>query len=153
MPRLLLFGLCQKAIIDRQEGAVSMIALLGKLRIQTDSEELEFPNSTLPIQWSAVASWGQEQEDGEKLFQTKIELYSPSGDLKFTAGGQPFVMNEWSIQSVIMGFGLPYSEQGVYTAKLFLREDGIEDWKEVSSYPFHLQVIRVTQPEIDSVGS
>jgi len=153
MPRLLLFGLCQKAIIDRQEGAVSMIALIGKLRIQTDSEAAEFPNSTVPIPWSAVASWVQEQDDGEKLFQTKIELYLPSGELKFTADGQPFVMNDWSIQSLIMGFGLPYSEQGVYTVKLFLREDGVEDWNEVSSYPFHLQIIHVTPPERDEGSS
>ena len=143
MPSLLLFAICQKAIIDKQDGLVSMIGIINGISMQVTPGESILPDSVVPLPWATVASWLRSPEDEEKTFQIKIEILSSGGEIKLSVEGEPFKMYQRTVQTTVSGFGFPVEQQGIYPIKLLLREVGVDSWEEISSFPF--EVIFLTQ--------
>lgn len=146
MPKVQLFGICQKAIVDQNDQSITMVALLGNLNIQTSFNEPVLENTMLPFPWAVVCSWIRTESDSNITFESKIELISPSGKIAMTALGAPFSMIERNMQSVISGIGIPLTEAGVCEFKLFIRPSGTIDWVEMSSYSFEMRVEIQSQP-------
>ena len=131
MPRLIFFGLSQKAIIDKMDGNVSMIVLLHAIHIQFPEGQTVPIDMVAPLPWASVATWHPEAEDTDKAFQSKIELLSPSGAVHTTLVGEPFMLPGRVYTSVSNSPVTPVGEQGIYTVKAYLREiaEG-SDWNE-----------------------
>lgn len=143
MPRLLLFGVCQKAIMDRQSSLVSMIEIISRLQLIIPAGN-PLPADTIgPVQWGTAASLLPEDGDEGKVFQTQVEIFSPSGEKKIEIPGEPFTAADRAVQTITNAFGFPIGEAGVYSIKLFLREVSKDDWKEIFNYP--LEVIYTEQ--------
>lgn len=135
MPRLLLFGVCQKAIMDSQSNLVSMIEIVSRLQLIIPAGNPLAPDTIAPVQWGTVASLLNEDGDEGKIFQTQIEVFSPSGEKKLEIPGEPFPLIDRAVQTITNAFGFPIGEAGVYSIKLFLREVSKDDWKEIANYP------------------
>lgn len=141
MPRLLLFGVCQKAIMDRQNNLVSMIEIVSRLQLITEAGNPLPREAVGPVQWGTVASLLPEEGDKDKVHQTQIEVFSPSGEKKLDIPGEPFTLVDRAVQTITNASGFPIGEAGVYSIKLLLREVSSDDWTEIANYP--LEVIHI----------
>lgn len=133
MPRLMFFGTCQKAIIDRSDGNVSMIGLLHSIVIKMPAASVLPDDALVPATWASVASWVREADDQEKTFQSKVELFSSSGEIFTTVEGDPFTIHTPSYSTTTNSNGFPVGQQGIYTIKVSLKEVGEDQWEEKGS--------------------
>lgn len=136
MPRLILFGMCKKAITDRNDSTVSLITLL--YGITANSEEPIPPDAAIPFDWSVVTAWVRSPEDEGKTFEQRIEIHMPDG----TTTGEAvttFKVSARSHSNTINGNAFPVGQVGEYQIQLWLREvaEG-EDWEHIADYPFEV---------------
>jgi hypothetical protein len=145
MPRLVLFGVCQKAIWDAEENSASLISLISGVYVSPSdvkralNEENQGGNQLMiaPLRWAAVSVWRSEEGDAGKTFEQRIEIVDP---LSRIAGGGvvPFVLEPpASVNTVrVNGDAVPIGAPGQLLFKLFLREvvEG-SDWRVMAEYP------------------
>src|SRR5947209_18596346 len=121
MPRLIMFGVCQKAIVDRDQGGVSMISLMSVFQLRTVAGLPSAPDLVIPLAWATVASWFREDDDAEHEFQPRIDVVWPNGEVAVEIPGSPFRMGHPAVQSVTNQIGLPVGQQGLYSMRIYLR--------------------------------
>ena len=144
MPKLILFGICEKSLLDPVENRVSMIGLTNSLAIQIPNDVDVTPNTVAPIAWVAVTTWFLEPEDQKKTFLQKIQVISPSNELALPeAEGRPFQMGDYTVNNTQLFTGFPIGEEGTYNIRVSLRELDTEgtplgEWQERGSVPFAL---------------
>ena len=136
MPRLILFGMCKKAITDRDDFSVSMITLLHGLT--ANSEEPITPDAVIPFDWSIVTGWIKAPEDDGKTFEQRIQIHMPDG----TQTGEAviaFKISKRSHHNTTNGNAFPVGQIGEYHIQLWLREvaEG-KEWEHISDYPFEV---------------
>ena len=141
MPQLIFFGSCQKAIIDKRDGSVSMITLLHSMKIQVPIGILVPEDAAASVTWATVATWFRSEEDEDKTFQPKIEILYPSGDVFLSIEGEPFILQEVSYTTTTNSNGFPIGQQGIYTIRVLLREVSEEKWEEKGSCPVEVSHI------------
>lgn len=146
MPRLIIFGICQKAIMDKLDNTISMIGLFNSVTVQIPAEENVPDNAMIQLSWSAIASWKRNlPEDDGKTFQQKVQVFLPNNELfaSAIAESQLFGMEGTFSNIIQTSQGFPIGYQGSYTVKVYLREvkpDGseISEWEERGSAPFDI---------------
>ena len=106
-----------------------MITLLNSLKIQGIPEQSDISEMVIPLPWATVSSWLRELEDEDKTFQTKIELLSPSGQVRLAVESDPFVVPEPVVTTTTNSPVLPIAEPGVYTIKLYFKEVDEIEWE------------------------
>jgi hypothetical protein len=145
MPRLVLFGVCQKAIWDGEDRAVSLIAVMGGINVrradiqsvQDGEDNNENQVIAAPHSWSAVAIWRANPGDEERTFEQKVEVVDP---LERVSGGAstPFVVQPNAALHTVRVGGevLPVGVAGQCRFRLSLREaiEGSE-WSVMTEYP------------------
>jgi hypothetical protein len=139
MPRLLLFGACQKVIVDRDESLISMIAILSGFKVQVPKDEEIPPDALIAVPWGIVTIWLRKPEDEGKNYEQRIEVILPSGQVH---GGivQSFSMTLRTHQVTTKGESFPMGSPGEYLFRLSLRDVGEEnEWQIVSDYPVEIQ--------------
>lgn len=137
MPRLLLFGICQKAIVDRSDETVSLIALIPGITVQLDSKGA-IPDY-IAMFWGGAAIWLRIPEDDGKTYEQRVTIVSPSGK---EVGGTSYTFSllNRTQQNIISGNQFPSAEAGEYDIQLWLREVGEEnEWQRITSYPIEIQ--------------
>lgn len=136
MPRLILFGMCKRAITDRDDFSVSLITLL--YGITTDSDEPIPPDAVIPFDWSVVTAWIKSPQDETKTFEQRIEIHTPDGTQTGEAD-TTFKISKRSHSNIINGNAFPVGQTGEYQVKLWLREvaEG-KEWEHIADYPFEV---------------
>ena len=154
MPRLTFFGVCQKAIVDRQDGNVSMISLLHSITVQIAGEEELPEDAAVPALWATVATWLREPSDEGRTFQSRVELLSPSGELAIPPiDGEPFNPVTITNTTITNAMGLPASQPGRYTVRVSLREVGTAEWHEAGAIPLEIVYHRAAPERSEVVSS
>ena len=144
MPRLLTFGVCQKAIVSKFDDSISMINLLFGCTVTLD-DLIPIQDVAVPFEWAAVSAWLIESNDNNKTYEQKINIYYPNG----ASAGESiiaFKFNARSHQNMIASNNFPVGQAGEYILRLSVRElaNEEEEWKIVSEYPF--EVIHIKKP-------
>jgi hypothetical protein len=153
MPRLIFFGVCQKAIIDRQDGNVSLITLLNSITVQVLGDTQIPHDAMLTAQWSTAATWHREPDDDGKTFQSRIELVFPSGEMATPPiFGEPFESVAITNTTVTSANLLPIGEAGEYTVRISLREVGTNDWQDAGNIPLDIEYQRQV-PQGAAIGT
>jgi hypothetical protein len=139
MPRLIFFGVCQKAIIDKQDGNVSMITLLHSITVQIVGEEDLPADAMIQAPWATVATWWREPADEGRTFQPRVELLFPSDEHAIPPiDGDPFIPETVTYTTVTNAIGLPVARQGSYTVRVSLREVGSSEWHIAGTVPLEI---------------
>jgi hypothetical protein len=137
LPRLLLFAPCQKGIVDKNEGTVSMIGLVNGVTVASLSDAVE-ENAVLPYSWCAVSAWYKEEGDEDASFEDLVELVTPNGNI-VVRSVIPFSISARIHQNLHNSFGFPVGEPGVYTLRISIRRLPEEsEWSIVSEYPIEV---------------
>lgn len=146
MPRLLLFAPCQKAIIDRDETLISMIAILHGIGISAPTGEEVPANASTQVNWATVSIWLRTPGDEDRTFEQRLEVVSPDGVVQGHVDTS-FTMTMRNHQNLTGGNTFPVGLPGEYTLRLLLREVGAENaWQMISEYPFVVTHNRVERP-------
>lgn len=143
MPHLLLFAPCQKAIIDKSDGSISMIGLVQGFTAQQETDEPIPANAVVPVPWSAVIVWQKEASDEGRVFEQKLVIVAPEGGLQPDPIVVSFKMENRIHQLTLNGSAFPMGVRGEYKLSLSLRDVGNDDWQHLKDYPLIIEHIRV----------
>lgn len=151
MPKLLTFGVCRQAIINSDDGAVSLINLLSSVAVLRPDDQVIPPDANMPFDWGAVAVWLRLDEDEGKTFEQQSQLISPDGNVT-DLGIAVFMSDARIVSNVLKAQGFPIGQAGTLTLRVNLRETGEEqEWETVAEYP--IEVVHRIQEEAAIVAS
>ncbi len=135
MPRLLFFAVCQKPIIDREDGSISLMTIINGLKLPAQVEQPVSSDAATSFGWGAVAQWRQVPEDAGKTYEQRIQIIRPDG----TGSGDSvilFAFLENIHTNAIRGDSFPVGPSGEYTVRLSVREVGDQnEWEDVANWP------------------
>jgi len=142
MPRLLLFAPCQRAIIDKSDSSISLIAVLHGLTVNALGEasgEPIPPNAVIPMNWSIGTIWLRSPEDGEKTFEQRVDIITPDNS-RVEASPQPFQMTHRTHHLAVAANVFPVGVAGEYRVVLMLREVRENaEWTQVAEFPIEIK--------------
>ena len=136
MPRLLLFAGCEKAIVDQRTNVVSLMSLVHEINVQIPPGAPPPPSSAIiPMQWTIVSIFLAEPGDGGKQFESRATLTKLDGTELFTTPVSLFtIQDQHRIFSQVNG--MPIGNAGPLLVKCYLRESGVNEWREIAKgYP------------------
>ena len=122
MPRLLIFAVCEKVIID-DAGMASLIGLFSRISIAVPKEGIP-PNAVAPKEWAAFTSWTWDSEDEGKEFDQLLQVLTPSKNLHIEVKSKITKQEDKTLQFRMPLLGIPVGEQGFCTVKLSLAFKG-----------------------------
>jgi hypothetical protein len=134
MPRLLLFGPCQKAIIDREDSVVSMIAIIAGVAVASPVS----PDAAVQFPWAAVAVWERSPGDEDRAFEQLLQVVQPD-DSAIGASVVQFTFVKRTHQNVIRAVAFPVGQAGMHRLRLSIREAGTENWNVAAEYPVEVE--------------
>src|SRR5271157_362574 len=80
MPKLSIFALCEKVIMDKEDRA-SLISLFNTISAQILPTNQAIPsNAVAPKEWYVYTSWETEPEDIGKEYRQVVQLLYPNGE-------------------------------------------------------------------------
>jgi hypothetical protein len=145
MLKLVYFLPCEKLIIS-EDGLVTIVNILDGLNVEEDEKLVE--SAAIPFQWEVITLWFKEnEEDSEKPFEQKLELFYPNRKTAFTSI-VPFATTskESSFRLINKVGAFPVGITGTLWLKLSIRYAGEQNqWNEVAQYP--LAVKHITKSE------
>jgi len=126
MPKLILFAVCEKVILDGQNNA-SIINVVHGLQaaIPTQGPIIgPIPrNAVAPTTWSIFALWKPAPGDTDKEFLQKSEVLWPDGTV-FNTTEAPFkFVGNKTHQNAINVLGFPVGQIGDVTVNLWVEHD------------------------------
>ena len=145
MPKLLTFGVCRQAIINRDDGAVSMINLISSVTIQRQPDQAIPTDANTFFEWGAASVWLRLDGDEGKTFEQHNQLISPDGNIT-DLGKVDFSMDGKLMSNIMKAQGFPIGQVGIVTFRVELRETTEEqEWETFAEYP--LEVVHQLQEE------
>jgi hypothetical protein len=134
MPSLLIFGICEKAIIDRETNQVSMINIINGATVQPIEGEFA-ADAVIPMPWACVSTWQKEPDDEGKTFEQRLDLVKPN-DETLHLSDLPFKMSQERHQNYVASNGFPVGQTGKYQVQIWLREiEEGKEWELLREYP------------------
>ena len=130
MPKLIFFLPCEKAIINQDDNALSLINVMQGINVPKPPTE----DAGVALLWCAVSLWQKTPDDKDRTFEQRTTLSMPNGKeaaeslLKFSFS------EKGNHRNIVKISGFPVGQSGTYTLNLFLRELGSEQWTEVANY-------------------
>jgi hypothetical protein len=121
MPKLYVFAVCEKVILDAS-GTPSLIALFNEMKAVIPSD-VELPSNAVgPKDWAIFSTYEWEDTDEGKEYRQFIEIVYPDGKLFTPPQENKFVMQrDKRQQSTAQLSGFPLGQQGLYTVRLWLQ--------------------------------
>jgi hypothetical protein len=139
MPTLALLVSCERAIVETDTKAVSLITLFTGMKVflPTGQPPPEPPpaNAVAPREWSVVTGWDPNEADEGKEFVQHLEVFLPDG--------KPFIKNsEMKFQmerdkrhyNTPRIFGFPVGQKGKCLVQVWLEHDGKPVTEKFSTY-------------------
>ena len=126
MPKLYVFAICEKVVMDKDDRA-SLITLFNQITAQILPTSPEIPpNAVVPKEWWAFSSWETEPEDDGKEYRQMIQLLYPNGEPFGPPVGATFSPSSGKThnQVAINAPGFPIGQEGPYTLKMWLEHGG-----------------------------
>jgi hypothetical protein len=134
MMKCLIICACEKVIIDKTNGANSLISVMkgaeAKVTVPTESEAKNIPASELPTNavapnlWYVYTMWETRQEDVGKEFKQITQIHWPNGDL-FATSRLSFTADETLHMQNSNGFlGFPIGQIGKIKISSWVEQNG-----------------------------
>jgi hypothetical protein len=137
-PKLLFFAPCEKVIVDAENNATSLIAILESLTLNVKESEKIPDDAKVPLNWCVIALW-QQVEPNEK-WEQRLLMDMPDGlDLTMKidfAGAKVNWRNVVNIKGFPLGQAL---KRDHILLKLYARLIGSVEWQYIAEYPLLLR--------------
>jgi len=144
MPKLYVFAICEKVIIDTN-GVPSVIGLFNKITAGRSADSPEIPaNAVAPKEYAIFTSWDLEPADRGKEYNQFYEFFYPDGTQFGERANLRVKMGEGKrMNSTANSNALPIGQVGVYTARTWLEDDQKKIIFEPISLQFEVEVSTV----------
>ena len=134
-PKLFLFALTERAIVD-QRGGLSLISLIEGVTSQSPSADDDPRKTAAEGHLFAVSYWQRPDTAGEdSTFEQRIQIVTPDGAV--ARGSQPiqfgFTIFGHKIIQRLDRFPIGYA--GIYRVRLQYRKAGASRWRTLSVWP------------------
>ena|SRR5579871_3094634 len=137
MPKLLLFAPCEKLLIDEQTKTISLIVILQEIHYKIPPGTQIQPGAMLPMQWSIVTLWREEEpQDSHVEFEQQLLIEGSGGDILSTNEAR-FKFTAPSHRMIAHVPGIPLGSRKI-NVRLAYRVAGVKDWIPLASYPIEL---------------
>jgi hypothetical protein len=138
MPKLLLLAACEKAIVEQQTNAVSMISLLQDVYVQLTPGATPPREAIIPMAWAVVSIFQRQPDDGGKSFEHQTIVANSAGRALLQTAISLFDLRAEFHRIVNHINGMPIGFAGPLAIKCCLREKGAPDWREIAAYPINI---------------
>jgi hypothetical protein len=144
MPRLHLFGVCEKVVIDPAERFCSLIGLLDEINLPVAPAQIIPPEASVPMRWAVLATWLRTAYDEDRLYAQRVQIFRPDEMEAVPAAEIQFRMEQRTIHNKTVFTAFPVGLPGEYVARLSLREVEAEPetWQLLGEYNIHVNHIR-----------
>ena len=142
MPRLLVFAPCLKAILDANDGTMSIVSILAGLTMARP-EGVTNSNALIvsPLSWSVGVLWERMAEDEGQRFEQRVTVIDAHGQT-VTSIPTVMTMDTPAVSSIANIHGFPVGVEGTCIVNLELRNITQEmeehPWEHIASYPITL---------------
>jgi len=164
MPRLLLFAVGERVIIERDTNFVSIVNVIHGLRITreraaqiaatasatgaagpADGDPGVLVAPVAEFNWGAVSLWRREPGDEGRDFEQRLDILGPNGE-NFGGPVTPFDLEKGVHSIPINGKVFPFVRDGTYTIRVSVRgakTEGEEagEWSLAAEYPFDITFV------------
>ncbi len=137
MPRLLIFAPCEKVIIDHRSNTISLITVLEELRYKTPPGAVVPPNTFIPMRWSVVTLW-QEEEPADAGVQFEQRFILSDGVRSLIENVARWTFSTPTQRIVTEALQFPISGTRSLVVHLSYRVTGATDWVSVASFPLRV---------------
>jgi hypothetical protein len=127
MPKLILFAVCEKVILDGLSNASIINVLHGIEAASAQQGPIIGPipkNAVAPAPWSIYAIWKPAPGDAAKEFSEKIEILWPDRSAFNTITAPVKFEASRNHQSTVNMVGFPVGQVGDVTINMWLESDG-----------------------------
>lgn len=143
MPRPYVFVMCEKVITD-QAGVVSLIGLFHKITARPlAGADAPPPNAVIPKEWAIFTLWEVDPSEYGKKYQQAFQTVYPDGTNFGLETRVPITPEQGKrmLQCVALSTAMPISQNGLYTIKTWLEEDG-KKIAEPTPISFEIELVR-----------
>jgi len=119
MPKLLMHLAASKIIVDANDNTLSIVSIIQEIHIAR-KPGADLTNAVTPLDWSILTVWNREPDDGQSVFEQRIELILPNGEA-VAQGEVQFQMSERTHRITVRMQGVPASQAGECRVHLSLR--------------------------------
>jgi hypothetical protein len=145
MPRLLAFMACEKVIVDKDSGNISLISFLQEVKVPLPKEHEPIPENALaPFYWCAFSFWVPD-DDQKRDFELKSSVLSPDGRVLLESPPIKFLMGEQGGAVLNKFQAFPVSAEGKCSLALYFRHDAREEWNKKSEAPITVKYVDSTE--------
>ncbi len=138
MPKLVLFAACEKAVVDQQMNAVSLISLFQDVSVQVMPGPTPPSNAIIPMAWAVVSIFQREVSDAGKSFEQQTVVANSAGATLLQTPISLFELRAEFYRIITQINGMPIGFAGPLAVKCCLREKGTSDWHETAVYPINI---------------
>lgn len=139
MPELVIFGACERAMVDNQENQLSLIGLLEDFKVTVPTETDIPSDARAPWRWAIASMWRRSpDEDETDVFEQRIEMFYPDGTKDDDIDNIEQFSIPGSTHRIIAKLtSVPIAKTGKYIIRISLRKHDTDnsDWEVVGEYP------------------
>jgi hypothetical protein len=112
MPKLLVFAVCEKVIIDHRQ-VPSLISIFQRMEILLQDAPLP-ENALSPTSWNVFCLWQHAPDEIGVEFSQRVEVFVPNGQMFVYSEAKFKVTEERDLQSknTFQFFGIPINDEG-----------------------------------------
>jgi hypothetical protein len=141
--KLMFFAPCEK-VIESIGNSTSLISVLEHFAVKLDTDAKIPEDAALPFAWSVMILWNRNSDVTEPTtFESKIELFSPSGDFRIGVT-HPFVITNdyFNFRNQVNFPIFPIGQEGIYKLILSYKKQNSKDLEIAGEYPIRVYYVR-----------
>jgi len=123
MPTLLALLPCEKLLYDRSgselsntEEVISLISIMDTVYAYMATGSNLTPTTGIPLNWVLFVLWLQDVDDIDKIYEQRVGIRLPNGQIMGYGGIQTFSMSAHKVRNILPIHGFPIMTPRIRTA-------------------------------------
>jgi hypothetical protein len=137
MPKLGLFVVCEKAILEDGTKTPTLVGLFTSVRITVPANNIPPENAAIPKEWAVVCGWDTDNQEEPQQYLQRIEIYYPNQAIFQTGEISLNIEKGKRHYSVVRFQAFPVGQPGRYEVRAWLERNGNP---ETAKSSFHFSV-------------
>ncbi|MCX6702596.1 MAG: hypothetical protein NTW60_01900 [Candidatus Wolfebacteria bacterium] len=145
--------ICSGVSIDQQSNNLSLFNIIEQIRIPknhlVEIKEGGEKKLVIPVPFNLINLWSRASSDVAEKVDVEIKLIDPSGKArKVGAFTLKFDSKIERIRSKSQYSGIKASSSGVYTFRMYVKEKGQEDFRDIGSVHLNVEILPSSRIDI-----
>lgn len=137
MAKLLWIIACQRAIVDRENGTITLVDVVENVNIPAPPPEIAAKKPLVPFRFAVVTQWERSDFDKSETLEGRVRLLTPSGK-RYGESIFSLMIQQRRAQIITAAHGFRYTGPGAYSVRVELNISG--KWRKVGSTSFQVNL-------------